>query len=359
MTGGSPLPIETTVVSLLATPAPSVEATAESVIEPSPPPIETTIATSPATLASPMELTDESASDTSPLSTEATIEAVAAPPAETIAESPAETSAPAVDAAIQPQVVLPPPVVEVAIETPLTLETPAEKMNGSTVDASAPSVETPSEHLEGVPAPSLDAVIESHAIASPPPVETPEEIPIVAAASLPDATATEIPMKTPTPNMAPPPEAPASAAPPKKMTFAERVKAGTVQAERAAATGAASAPERPRRVMPMPGDKPQTQVNRVVESLTAVRPTEPVTPEEQLEPILQSILEELRQARDAKPESDFSLVKLLTGIVQVLVLPAIFFAYLNRGVPGNLQSMLMLATFLQTLVIALLIMGRA
>ena len=75
--------------------------------------------------------------------------------------------------------------------------------------------------------------------------------------------------------------------------------------------------------------------------------------------MLGRLLEEVRIIRQQSHQgTEFSVPKLLAGIVQVLVLPALFFAYLHRDTPTDLQSLLMLATFLQTLTIALLIMGR-
>lgn len=172
-------------------------------------------------------------------------------------------------------------------------------------------------------------------------------------------------------------EAPAAApaAPPRKMTFAERVRAGTFQPARSATAvaGAASAPERPKRAIPgaaspvrapavadsSPGEShPVPAAPGVFAVEPGVKPTEPISDNELLEPLLQQILEEVRLMRQQHPGTEFAVTKLLAGIVQVLVLPALFFAYLNRGVAGDLQSMLLLATFLQTLTIALLIMGR-
>jgi D-glycero-D-manno-heptose 1,7-bisphosphate phosphatase len=70
----------------------------------------------------------------------------------------------------------------------------------------------------------------------------------------------------------------------------------------------------------------------------------------------EQILQELRR-RDEQTHADFSVPRLLAGIVQVLVLAALFVCYLNRSDAG-LPSMLMFVLILQTLVIALLLMGR-
>jgi hypothetical protein len=77
-----------------------------------------------------------------------------------------------------------------------------------------------------------------------------------------------------------------------------------------------------------------------------------------LEEVCQQILEELRH-RDEPTVGDFSVSKLLAGIVQVLALAALFYAYLKSSRPNESAfETLLLAIALQTLTIALLIMGR-
>jgi hypothetical protein len=155
----------------------------------------------------------------------------------------------------------------------------------------------------------------------------------------------------------------------KKMTFAERVRAGTYQPARSETAGpAAAAPDRPRRAIPAAGET--TSISAIAPSLkttpppspepiAAVKQTEALGEAELLEPLLQQLLEETRLIRQQSHQGhEFSVTKLLAGIVQVLVLPALFFAYLHRDTPTDLQSLLLLATFLQTLTISLLIMGR-
>lgn len=75
------------------------------------------------------------------------------------------------------------------------------------------------------------------------------------------------------------------------------------------------------------------------------------------EELLEQILVELRR-REEQGSLDFSVSKLLAGIVQVLALAALFFAYLNKENPNHLQSTLLLALTLQVLTISMLIMGR-
>jgi D-glycero-D-manno-heptose 1,7-bisphosphate phosphatase len=68
----------------------------------------------------------------------------------------------------------------------------------------------------------------------------------------------------------------------------------------------------------------------------------------------EQILRELRQ-RSAGDHGDFSVSKLLAGIAQILTLAVLFYAYLDKA---NAVVLLLLAQVLQTMTIALLIMGR-
>lgn len=90
-------------------------------------------------------------------------------------------------------------------------------------------------------------------------------------------------------------------------------------------------------------------------------PTAPVTVSptvsvDRLEHLAGEILRELRH-RNEQDHTDFSVSKLLAGIVQILALAVLFYAYINRG-DAALPSTLLLAIMLQTLTVALLIMGR-
>ena len=94
--------------------------------------------------------------------------------------------------------------------------------------------------------------------------------------------------------------------------------------------------------------------------LPAVVPAKPqsVTPIPKLESIAEQILIELRRRNDSDAE-DFSVSKLLAGIVQVLVLAALLLGYLQaRGNMAGLQIYVLVALTLQTMTIALLIMSR-
>jgi D,D-heptose 1,7-bisphosphate phosphatase len=74
-----------------------------------------------------------------------------------------------------------------------------------------------------------------------------------------------------------------------------------------------------------------------------------------IEELLGQVLDELRR-RNRHAGQEFSVSKLLAGIVQVTALAILVLAYFQREQP-QLQSMLLLALVLQTLTIALLIMG--
>jgi D-glycero-D-manno-heptose 1,7-bisphosphate phosphatase len=74
------------------------------------------------------------------------------------------------------------------------------------------------------------------------------------------------------------------------------------------------------------------------------------------EALLEQILQEIRRQKE-NPIGDFSVSKLMAGIVQVLSIAVLFMTYLNRAEP-NAGMYLLLAIFLQTLTLALLIMGK-
>jgi D-glycero-D-manno-heptose 1,7-bisphosphate phosphatase len=77
-----------------------------------------------------------------------------------------------------------------------------------------------------------------------------------------------------------------------------------------------------------------------------------------LEAIAEQILHELRR-RSEQDITDFSVSKLLAGIVQVLVLATLFLGYLNKSSGASaLHTYIFVALTLQTMTIALLIMSR-
>jgi histidinol-phosphate phosphatase family protein len=118
--------------------------------------------------------------------------------------------------------------------------------------------------------------------------------------------------------------------------------------ERAAVTPAPSADSNPR------------------EATSPARPTSaPASASSRPEPdaqtkllrVAEQLLGEVRR-RNEPPISDFSVSKLIAGIAQVLALAVLFVAYLNRGSPGALTGLLLLAIYLQVLTATLLLMDR-
>jgi len=75
-----------------------------------------------------------------------------------------------------------------------------------------------------------------------------------------------------------------------------------------------------------------------------------------LQHVADQILRELRHQHEA-PHTDFSVPKLLAGIVQMMALAAMFFAYLFRDSPSA-HLIILTAIFLQVLTMSLLLMGR-
>jgi hypothetical protein len=76
-----------------------------------------------------------------------------------------------------------------------------------------------------------------------------------------------------------------------------------------------------------------------------------------LETLATQILHELRRSHE-REHTDFSLSKLVAGMVQVVVIATLFVAYLNYQSSTVLTPLLLLSITLQTLVVALLLMGK-
>ena len=208
------------------------------------------------------------------------------------------------------------------------------------------AVELIEKAIAPAPAPAPDSQPAPEPVVAPAPAVEPRAEPVAAAPAEPP----------PAPNAEPAPRRP--------MTFAERVKAGTFQPARAPGSLPASAAEKPARAIPMAARASSSASSPASPAAAhhsapepTARPTEPVSEGEQMAPLLQQILEELRRGREPDYQ-EFSVSKLLAGIVQVLVLPVLFYAYLHHDQPQQVQSLLLMATFLQTLTIALLIMGK-
>jgi D-glycero-D-manno-heptose 1,7-bisphosphate phosphatase len=84
----------------------------------------------------------------------------------------------------------------------------------------------------------------------------------------------------------------------------------------------------------------------------ADKPTPPAT--SRLESLAEQILHEIKRQHE-QPYHDFSVPKLLSGVIQVLALGALVFAYFHENLA--LQAILV-ALFLQVLTATLLLMGR-
>jgi len=72
--------------------------------------------------------------------------------------------------------------------------------------------------------------------------------------------------------------------------------------------------------------------------------------------VSEQILREMRHQHESK-HTDFSVPKLLAGVVQMIALAAMFFAYLFRDSPSA-HLIILTAIFLQLLTTSLLLMGR-
>ena len=80
-----------------------------------------------------------------------------------------------------------------------------------------------------------------------------------------------------------------------------------------------------------------------------------------LERIADQILLEIRENKErTSPEFEFSLTKLLAGILQIIAVAIAFLGYFNRGGATNepFYALMLAAIFLQLLTISMLIMGR-
>jgi hypothetical protein len=111
-----------------------------------------------------------------------------------------------------------------------------------------------------------------------------------------------------------------------------------------------------------------TSLARVPRAAIDEPPTDPIAPPHappsqvsaignaRLENLAEQILQELRREHELQ-HVDFSVSKLLAGIVQVIAVAVMFLAYLNKDSTG-LEAIMLLAIFLQALTCSLLIMSR-
>jgi hypothetical protein len=83
--------------------------------------------------------------------------------------------------------------------------------------------------------------------------------------------------------------------------------------------------------------------------------SQPAVSLDRLEHLAEQIVTELR--RHNEPPAEFSVSKLLAGILQVLALAVMFIAYINRS-SSNVEATILVGIYLQTLTVALLLMGK-
>jgi len=86
-------------------------------------------------------------------------------------------------------------------------------------------------------------------------------------------------------------------------------------------------------------------------------PTPAVMSTARLEELAEQILQELQHRHDAH-DAEFSVSKLLAGIMQIIAIAVLFLAYFLYRTSPALLDVLVIAVFLQVFTIALLIMGR-
>lgn len=72
--------------------------------------------------------------------------------------------------------------------------------------------------------------------------------------------------------------------------------------------------------------------------------------------VLERILDEIKRGND--PIQDFSVAKMLAGVVQGLALAAAFAAVIAKDTPATFQLLMLIAIFLQAMTTSLLLMGR-
>jgi D-glycero-D-manno-heptose 1,7-bisphosphate phosphatase len=156
--------------------------------------------------------------------------------------------------------------------------------------------------------------------------------------------------RNPTPPPAPKPAAPNPATAPRLAIAKPAI--GVTPAKAAGTTAAASSASKPSTTQPAakpalkPAGSPAAKHDLSAASLS------------KLESLAEQILVELRRRGDFHRD-DFSVSKLLAGIVQVLVLACLFLGYIQvRSNVMWLQIYLLVALTLQTMTIALLIMSR-
>jgi D-glycero-D-manno-heptose 1,7-bisphosphate phosphatase len=107
--------------------------------------------------------------------------------------------------------------------------------------------------------------------------------------------------------------------------------------------------------------KPAVHLPPRTEGGPAVKLSTP-PPERVVEPRLESLLEqmlaEFKRSQSAPHHTDFSVTRLLAGIVQIIVIAVLLVAYLNTGQISTQENLLLLAITLQGIVVAATVAGR-
>lgn len=151
--------------------------------------------------------------------------------------------------------------------------------------------------------------------------------------------------------------APASSAP------ASSAAATAEPVEIAQAADAASSEARSVGAAPSSDDAPPRMRADEVETVARGAPSaasagSTLRPKARSEVLLEQILDELRRRNEQHPDVDFSVSKMMAGVVQIIALAAMFIAYIQRDHENGPGISILVAIFLQVLTISLLIMGR-
>lgn len=108
-------------------------------------------------------------------------------------------------------------------------------------------------------------------------------------------------------------------------------------------------------------DTIKTETTAIVEALPAAEVSESAPPASATSDrnqvvLLERIVEELRRSND--PPQDFSIARMLAGIMQGFALATFFGAMLYRDTPTTFSMIMLVAIFLQALVCGLVLLGR-
>lgn len=103
-------------------------------------------------------------------------------------------------------------------------------------------------------------------------------------------------------------------------------------------------------------NKPAVHLPPRIEGGPAMKLSQTDNDESRLQTTLEQLLIEFKRANPPR-HADFSVSRLLAGIVQIIVIAVLLIAYLNTGSVGTQQSLLLLAIVLQGIVVAATMAG--